>query len=269
MKLPVIRGLIDRRILVNYRVRPDVLAAILPAPFRPQLVHGFGIAGICLIRLRHIRPYFAPRWLGISSENAAHRIAVEWDDCGVVRSGVYVLRRDTGSHLNALAGGRIFPGVHQLASFRVHEVADHFEIDVNTSDYRGSLSLIADMTDKLPSGSVFGSLNEASDFFSAGSLGYSPARDPSRFQGLELRCRQWDVTPLRIRRVASTFFDDKQLFPPGSSELDCALLMRGIEHEWLRRGDLDCCQVASHSLAHAAVSTISTSLPPNAVSTTW
>ena len=52
MKLPVIRGVIDRRVLVNFRVDPLVLGAQLPPPFRPQLFKGFGIAGICLIRLR-------------------------------------------------------------------------------------------------------------------------------------------------------------------------------------------------------------------------
>ena len=40
MRIPVIRGVIDRRILVNYHVDPNVLAALLPAPFRPKVIHG-------------------------------------------------------------------------------------------------------------------------------------------------------------------------------------------------------------------------------------
>jgi len=76
MKIPVIRGVIERRILVNFRVDPEALNRVLPAPFRPKLVDGVGMAGICLIRLKHIRPNFLPAFLGISSENAAHRIAV-------------------------------------------------------------------------------------------------------------------------------------------------------------------------------------------------
>ena len=58
MRIPVMRGVIDRRILANYRVDPECLQRILPAPFRPQLVDGHGIAGICLIRLKQIRPRF-------------------------------------------------------------------------------------------------------------------------------------------------------------------------------------------------------------------
>jgi hypothetical protein len=128
MRIPVIRGVIDRRILVNFRVDSVVLAAQLPDLFRPQRVHGCGIAGVCLIRLKHIRPTFLPRLVGIASENAAHRIAVEWNTADGVRAGVYVPRRDTSSRLNALAGGRLFPGVHNLARFDVNETEDQFRV---------------------------------------------------------------------------------------------------------------------------------------------
>lgn len=53
---PRVGALLDRRILVNYRVDPDVAAAVLPAPFRPVIVGGHAIAGICLIRLGRISP---------------------------------------------------------------------------------------------------------------------------------------------------------------------------------------------------------------------
>lgn len=91
MRIPTIRGTIDRRILVNFRVDPRILSTILPAPFRPQTVAGCGIAGICLIRLKRIRPKYFPGWLGIGSENAAYRIAVEWDVNDERRSGVIFL----------------------------------------------------------------------------------------------------------------------------------------------------------------------------------
>jgi hypothetical protein len=246
MKIPLIRGVIDRRILVNYRVEPAVLAAQLPPPFRPKLIHGVAMAGICLIRLRAVRPRFVPAWLGIGSENAAHRAAVEWDEAGAVRQGVYIWRRDTSSRLNALVGGRLFPGIHHRAAYTVHETADHLEVALRSADGVTRVSVSGRRATALPASSVFHSLEEASTFFEGGSLGYSATADPTRHQGLELRCRSWHVEPLTVERVESSFFDDPARFPPGSVALDCALLMRGIEHEWHGKEDL-CCAAAGRT----------------------
>jgi hypothetical protein len=238
MQIPIIRGIIDRRILVNFRVDPEVLARILPAPFRPKLVHGAGMAGVCLIRLKHIRPRFVPFFLGIASENAAHRIAVEWDQDGKTREGVFIPRRDTSSWLNTLAGGRLFPGVHHHAAFQVQEHQDRYRIELSSDDRRTHLLVEGRVAPELPPTSLFGSLQEASDFFERGALGYSVTAKPGQFDGLELRSFAWQVQPLAVEKVASNFFEDRTLFPHGSVEFDSALLMRGIEHEWHGRGKL-------------------------------
>jgi len=240
MRLPVIRGMIERRILINYKVDPAVLARTLPPPFRPKLYGGYGMVGICLIRLRGVRPRFLPSWLGIASENAAHRTAVEWDNGGLVHEGVFVRRRDTSSRLNALAGGRVFPGIHSHARFTILESDSHFEVALRSDDGVTSVSVIGDVARTLPADSLFQSLPEASAFFQGGSLGYSASPHPRRFQGLELRCHRWEIEPLAVESVRSSFFDDQTLFPTGSIKFDCALLMRRIEHEWHGKSDLCC-----------------------------
>lgn len=232
MRIPAIQGVIDRRILVNFRVDSDVLTRVLPEPFRPKLVCGRGIAGICLIRLKQIRPWFAPRFFGTSSENAAHRIAVEWDDGGRTRQGVYIPRRDTSSRLNTLAGGRLFPGVHHYARFQVHEENDRYSVTMDSDDNETHVAVSGRMEDDLPDSSVFGSLRAASDFFENGSLGYSNARTAGTYDGLELRTFDWDVQPLFVEGVESSFFEDATRFPAGTVEFDSALLMRNVRHEW-------------------------------------
>src|SRR5207245_10447137 len=173
MRIPIIRGVIDRRILVNYRVDPLVLKNILPSPFRPKLVKGTGMAGVCLIRLKHIRPKFMPSFIGISSENAAHRIAVEWDQDGRKREGVFIPRRDTSSRLNTLVGGKLFPGVHNHATFQVREQDDLYRIALDSDDRRTHLLVQGHVSTELPKDSIFDSLQDASDFFARGSLGSS------------------------------------------------------------------------------------------------
>lgn len=240
MRIPIVRGIIERRILANYRVDPARIAAVLPPPFRPQIVNGYAIGGICLIRLKQVRPKFLPFPCGIGSENAAHRIAVEWDANGETQHGVYIPRRDTSSWLNSLAGGRIFPGLHHHARFTVAESDDCFSVTMNSDDGSASVHVSGRVAPELPAGSVFRSLHEASDFFARGSLGYSHTATRGRYDGLELHCRNWQVQSLDVDAIQSSYFEDAARFPAGSVHFDCALLMRNIVHEWHGRPDLCC-----------------------------
>src|SRR5580658_1621615 len=121
---------IARRLLVNYRIDPDVAAAQLPEPFRPQIVSGWGVAGVCFIALRDLRPAGIPAGLGFSSENVAHRFAIEWDDHDRRHVGVYVPRRDSSSRVISWSGGRVFPGRHGLARFEVEDTGTDLHIEV-------------------------------------------------------------------------------------------------------------------------------------------
>lgn len=236
VRIPTIQGVIDRRILANFRVDPDVLASVLPEPFEPQLVDGSGIAGVCLIRLTGLRPAFLPGTWGLRSENAAHRIAVTLPDGS---NAVYIPRRDTSSRLNVLVGGRLFPGAHHHAQFTSVETDDQFDVTMRSDDGATRLSVESRITDHLPSASIFSEVEAASSFFEAGSLGFSDTTRGDRFDGLELRTNQWKVSPLDVSRVESSFFDDRSMFPAGSVEFDNALLMRNIDHEWHARESLN------------------------------
>jgi hypothetical protein len=240
MNIPVLRGSIERRILVNYRVDPEVASRILPKPFRPKLVGGYALAGICLIRLAHVRPRGLPAWIGIRSENAAHRVAVVWNDGDREREGVYIPRRDTSSWINRLAGGRIFPGDHNAASFKVEESDSSYSVEMRSHDGVASVRVAGRRAEEMPSGSVFGSIEDASRFFESGSVGYSETSLPRQYDGLELRAFRWRVEPLDVTGVASSFFEDAARFPAKSAEFDCALVMRDIEHEWHAREAIVC-----------------------------
>jgi uncharacterized protein DUF2071 len=235
---PALAGIIDRRLLINYRVDADVLARFLPPPFRPQLVGGAGLAGICMIRLARLRPAGLPEAVGLTTENAAHRVAVEWDGPGGPVHGVYIPRRDTASRLTVVLGGKLFPGEHHRARFRVREARGRYEAAFASADGTARVAVAAERSAGLPPGSVFGSLGEASAFFEAGRLGYSAGRRPGRFEGLELCCGTWRIEPLLITRAESSFFGDESVFPAGTAELDSAFVMRDIPATWRARGEL-------------------------------
>lgn len=232
MKPPPMAGVVERRLLVNYRADPEAIARLVPAPLRAQQVNGWAVAGICLIRLGRLRPRHLPGVLGLRSENAAHRIAVEWDTLDGLATGVYIPRRDSGSLVNVVVGGRLFPGRHHRARFDSRETSEDLRVDFASADGTASAQVHVRTTDRWAGSRLFASLQEASTFFRNGSVGYSVTNDGRCLDGLELRSDAWRVEPVDILAAASTFFDDRTRFPAGSVTLDCALLMRNVPVTW-------------------------------------
>jgi hypothetical protein len=210
----------------------------LPFRFRPKLHDGFAVAGICLIRLEHIRPKLMPEIVGLNSENAAHRVAVLWDHEGVTHEGVFISRRDTNSQLNYLLGGRIFPGEHHQAKFSVIESDSQIKFSMQSDDATVKVEIEGEIKEELPSTSIFSSLEQSSSFFEGGSLGYSVTAEPGRLDGLKLATKEWRVEPLQVRSVYSSYFSDGEKFPKGGIEFDHALIMRNVAHEWHNAEDL-------------------------------
>lgn len=56
MRIPVIKGTIKRRLLVNFRADPTVVSASSHRRFGPSFTKSIPLVGICLIRLEQIRP---------------------------------------------------------------------------------------------------------------------------------------------------------------------------------------------------------------------
>lgn len=229
MKIPTIHGIIERRILINYIAEPSVIEKILPKPFKPKLFEGKAIVGICLIRLKNIKPKGFPDFMGVNSENGAHRIAVEWEETGEIREGVFIPRRDTNSKINALVGGRVFPGRHYFAKFNVIEQNNHYHINFTSSD-NTTIEINAELSEYFDKNSIFKTIDNVSVFFENGSIGYSP--NGNIYEGLKLETYKWRVEPLNVSNVKSSFFEDKNIFPEGSIIFDNATLMENIEHEW-------------------------------------
>jgi len=221
---------IERRLLVNYRISPDLLCAHLPAGFRPQLVSGWAVGGVCFIRLAHARPSGLPLRIGIRSENVAHRFAVEWNDGPETRAGVFIPRRDTNSRAVTIAGGPVFPGVHHRATFTVTESPDQIAIAVASRDHQVSLDVTAHPVGRFTS-ELFSSVEDAMNFFRHGSTGWSPSLDGSLDQ-VRLSCDQWNARPAQVARMVSNLFGDPTRFPPEDCTLDSALLMEDLSATW-------------------------------------
>ena len=191
-----------------------------------------------MIRFSELRPSSMPSWVGLRSENAAHRIAVEWDQDDGTREGVFIPRRDTNSFFNKALGGRVFPGIFHKGSFVATESPREIELAIKRADGTKEAFFRGHASERLPKSSLFDSLEQAASFFSLGATGYSATRETGHYHGMELRSLNWRIEPMEVEEAYTSFFADRQRFPEGSVEIDCALLMRNVDHEWHSRPDL-------------------------------
>jgi hypothetical protein len=229
-----VAGLLDHRILINFRVDPEIMRKNIPPYFTPKIVSGYAIGGICQVSLSEIRPKGLPAIVGTKSHNAAHRVAVS----SPAGEGVYVIRRDTSSPLNALLGGRFFPGVHGKADFNISSNNDIYNVIINSNDGKPFIKISGIISDSLPAGSVFKSTDDASEFFRGGNIGWSLNLNGDGYETVELKTMEWKIQPLETSEVYSDYFMNNQSFPAGSVEFDSAMIMRGLEHSWLRHENI-------------------------------
>ena len=160
MKIPVMRGVIDQRILVNYRVDwPNVLARILLRPFRPKLVNGAGMAG-SVPDSPETHPAPAPALLpgiGLRERRTPHR-------CRVGPPGPTAGRcvhPPAGHILSAehrSSAGRLFPGPITMRVFRSRNGAAITGSLSTAMIARPTLLVEGHVSTELPSSSIFGPL---------------------------------------------------------------------------------------------------------------
>jgi hypothetical protein len=205
--LKTLRAQVRRRLLISYRVDPVIAQALIPEPFRPQLVDGSAVAGICMIGLQSVRPGWLKSRVGFSTENVAHRVAVEWDEDGERHTGVYIVERHSSSLLPVLAGGRLFPGVQRRARFTLDETSNRFRVKMSAPGTKVDVDveLGGEWTSAL-----FPSLEAASAFH-------------------ELTSTEWAVEAGHVIDVRSSFFD---ALPKGSAVLDSVVVMRDLPFFW-------------------------------------
>ena len=220
--VPEVHARLRRRLLISYRVQPEVAGGLLPEGFRPQLIGGSALAGVCVLGLEAVRPHWSRVQRGLRSENAAHRMAVEWDGPDGIERGVFIFQRHSSSWLPVLLGGRLFPGVHRRARFAVGESAGRYALTMRA----GSHSLDADVESGGEwSSGVFESLDEASEFYRAGRIGWSLSRDGHGVEPVALTSAAWSVEGAHLHSLRSSFFD---ALPAGTVEFDSVVVMRDL-----------------------------------------
>ena len=219
MRFAPVRGVIERRLLVIYRLDPKVAKELLPPPWQARLIGGYAVAGIALAHLGRLRPAGLPPVAGLARESVTHGIAVEWESARSLYTGVFVTHHDS-----AVAGrGR---RLRRAPRFTVDERTDGLRVAYTGRDRTVRVDVDVSLAANLAGSALFPDVRAASRFLELDGEG-GAAWGP-RPKGLRLSARDRSIGAARVLSATSTVFANTSVFPPGSVHLDSALLMRDL-----------------------------------------
>ena len=224
---PAVRGVVERRLLVNYRVGLGTLETVLSGPFRGREVgeSGMGIGSICITKVENARPRFAPGFLGIPVETATHRIYARVEGSG--EHCVYVPRRDVSSGFHAFVMGSLLPTEFSQGEFRTEVKGGEQKIQIDCGNEVVGVVFDEAERDEVDEDSVFYSLESASVFLCEGGVEYSLSGDV--YSGVEPCPGEQDLNPVDVEDERSSYFGKM------GGEFDSAFRMEEMEHVWQPR----------------------------------
>ena len=218
-------GTIRRRLLVNSWVDPAEVAPLLPDRVRPHLgTTGGVVVGCCMIEIESARPWPVPRRLGVNIRAAAHRISVEIGPSDAPMLAVYVPVRHTDSKPAVLAGGRVFPGVHEQSTVVLSSDATELSWKV-TSRAGGSDGF--DIAASVSLEHATAARSEVADIVVGTVLGLSPGRRVDGVEAVEMRVRHTHAEIVELTNLESDFLEGFSTGVPADS-----LLMTDVDVTW-------------------------------------
>lgn len=225
--------------LVNFALRPDVLASRLPHHVRPDVHDGWSYVSIVIAEMERMRPSFLPRALGITYCQVVYRAVVV---CGRER-GVYFVRSDADNALMVLAG-------NALTFFRFHgaAVAWSFSQGIVRFSLRpngGEAARIdaeydvGDADNQMPASSRFPTLERAQSFLTEKYVAFGTRRRDGTVDAVRIQRNDWRSSVVRDRIGLYEAMTSGVLFGRGQADLDSVFYVERLNYHWHRGTVID------------------------------
>ena len=205
------------RVVVFYRVEPDVARGLLPSELRPRITAGSAIVVLCYTHLGRLETRFLPHRLA-TSHHLAYRVSAEAAGENGPTCSTWVAHRETSSRIGARWNEKVFRHGHGRSRFSIED--DACELTLRVESSRGDeLFLRASACES--TGTVFSQPNDVGEFF----------RNDGTIRPHGVFAREADVVdahnafvpePLALIELRSAFFEDPDRFPSGSVAIDGA-----------------------------------------------
>lgn len=225
-------GILEDAVLLNFRTDIHVLNRILPPPFVPRLVDGYGLVGILMFKMRDLA---CEKNLGLPSPPSDHvlyRVAVSWQHGMRTHHGMYLLRHEVNTRLNVRQRRKgLFPVAASPIRWHKTPGSEMFGWTLNTHN-QTRLKVRARLATAFPPGSVFDTLDQASLFFQKERAAIAPRFQQSIFAHTRFLPLNWKVKPLFIEALHTDMDQLGSLFPKEQIYFDSGLIWPRILCKW-------------------------------------
>ncbi|MBO8162201.1 MAG: DUF2071 domain-containing protein [Brevibacillus sp.] len=206
-------GTLERCLLFMYRCPAANVRPHVPDCFQLVTRDGEAIIGVVVSQLSKMRPWPAPRWLGITYRHIAYRVYVRFAPQGHEPiEGLYFLRSDADSRLMTAAG-------NMLSTFRFHYAHIHWQESPGrihlaaTDTHRGEAEMCAVLDTASPARlgehSCFSSVSEAMEVlrYEPFGLAYDRRRHAVNVVKVIRDERRWHEHPLVQEHASWNYLD--------------------------------------------------------------
>jgi len=208
-------GKIDRCWLFTYQTPIDDVKSLLPKNLSLVTYQGCAFWNVVISHIQSMRPKYIPGVFGLNYWHIAYRLYVK---CQPLNSetieGLYFLHSDCDSNLIALGGNLLTNFNLHLASIDIKEQPSNLEIQINSAQTPAKIVLQPNIDAKLPSHSVFPSLEFAGNFLKYKPNGMAINPDGSaNIIHIKRDEEKWRYQLIEVKSSEWAFFKGKNIKP--------------------------------------------------------
>lgn len=232
-------GTLEECLLSMYRCPEDAVRHLVPSPFELVSYKGNALLGVVVSRLRYMRPWPLPAWMGMSYHHVAYRIYVQYTPPGQAPiQGLYFLRSEADNTLMKKAG-------NLLTDFRIHradietkrrdqENQENYHVSItNSEDGLGNAE--ADFSlkeaESLHENSCFTSVKEAMEVLHYEPYGifYDESREKVNVVKVTRDDSRWKEKPVQVKKQRWAYLD--HIVPEGLFH-ELTVVVDAIPYRW-------------------------------------
>ena len=129
----------DRLILCNYRIKPDLVNALLPEGVKAREHNGRAFGGIAINSFTSPKNDFLAQIMGFPYELISHHFAIEWQHGDERKTGLLIFALHASSRVATFLSRNLYPMPCKYAHFTADEQFTAYNFDIEAEKHCVSL----------------------------------------------------------------------------------------------------------------------------------